>query len=107
MKALVSNITSLEPYVVLTGEDLAYLVIDKQIVDQVTSVQEIPFLLMSAFFVFNICYPKGCNNFYSFLEVIVLNFSPEKATPSVKYLLTKVCNVFFHLVYIDIVLLTR
>ena len=89
MKALVSNITSLEPYVVLTGE---YLVIDKQIVDQVTSVQDIPLLLMSAFFVFNICYPKGCNNFYSFLEVIVLNFSPEKATPSVKYLLTKVSH---------------
>ena len=89
VKTLVSNIISLEPYVVLTGEDLAYLVIDKQIVDQVTSVQEIPLLLMSAFFVFNICYPKGCNNFYSFLEVIVLNL---KATPSVKYLLTKVSH---------------
>ena len=49
VKALVSNITSLEPYVVLTVEDLAYLVIDKQIVDQVTSVQDIPLLLMSAF----------------------------------------------------------
>ena len=39
---------------------------------------------------YNICYPKGCNNFYPFLEIVVLKFSPEKASPSVKYLLAKI-----------------
>ena len=91
LKELVSKIGNLQPFIVLTSEDEAYLVIDKQIVDKVC-VQDIPIILMSVFFVFNICYPRGCNNFYTFLEIVILNFSPEKATPCVKYLLTKLSH---------------
>ena len=52
---------------------------------------ELPFALMAAFFVYNICYPRGCSNFYCMLEILVLNNNSEKASPSVKdssYLVT-------------------
>lgn len=75
----------------LIGKDMlqAYLVVDNHIVDEVP-ITDLPLALMAAYFVFNICYPKGCNNFYSFLEVVVLGYSPEKASPTVKYFLTKI-----------------
>ena len=66
-----------------------YLVIDKQIIDKASFIN-LPYLLMASFFVYNICYPKGCTNFYSLLEIVVLNYSIEKASPCVKFFLTKV-----------------
>lgn len=80
-----------EPYITLTDyeEDLeAYLIVDKLIIDKVPLLS-LPYALMSAFFVYNICYPKGCNNFYAFMEIVVLNYCIEKASPCVKFLLTK------------------
>ena len=78
----------LEPYVVSVDDEEAYLVVDKTVVDKV-AFEDVPFLLMSAFFVYNICYTKGCSNMYAFLEVVMLKFPPEKASPTVKHLLAK------------------
>ena len=50
------------------------------------NVNDIPIILMAAFFVFDIYYPPGCKNYYSFLEVIVLDYPISKASPSVKHL---------------------
>ena len=89
LKALALRNSSLEPYIVLVKEDEAYLIIDKQVVDKVC-VPDIPSVLMSAFLCLtSVSYPKGCNNFYSMLEILILKFSPERGSPSVKYLLTK------------------
>ena len=89
VKAVVGEIRRLELYVIDVDTLQAYLVVDKNVVDEV-SIIDIPFILMSAFFVYNICYPKGCNNFYSFLEIVVLNHSAENASPTVKHLLSKI-----------------
>ncbi len=85
---------NLEPYVVVVEsveEDSlqAYLVVDNRILDRVDIV-DLPFVLMAAFFVYNICCSKGCSNFYTFLEIVVLKYSSEKASLSVKYLLAKI-----------------
>ena len=74
----------------MVGEDdlVAYLVVDKQVIDEVP-IDNLPLVLMAAFFVYKICYPKGCSNFYSFLEISMLKFSVKKASPSVTYFLTK------------------
>ena len=58
---------------------------DKKVVDDV-SFEDIPYILMSVFFV---CYPKECINLYSFLEVVLLKFRSDKASPTVKHLLAK------------------
>lgn len=84
----------LEPYILVTDHEntiKATLIVDKRVIDDVSG-KRLPFALMSSFFVFNICYPKGCNNFYSMLEVLLLNFSCEKLTTTCKNLLPKIMN---------------
>ena len=56
----------------VVGPEQLYLVLDQQILCEVEN-RDAVFALLSAFFVFNVCYPKGCNNVYSFFESAVLN----------------------------------
>ena len=90
VKAAVTDVKRSEPYIAIFGRDTiqAFLVVDKHIVDEV-HIEDTPFALMAAFFVYDIWYPKGCNNFHTLLEVVALKCSPEKASPSGKYLLAK------------------
>lgn len=69
----------------------AFLVMDCRVVFEVKS-NDIPITLMGAFFVFNICYPPGCKNYYSLLEVVVLNYPIGKSSSSVKHLYSSLTN---------------
>lgn len=75
-------------YVLIIGDiqdpSQAFIVVDRQILTEV-NITDIPLTLLSAFFVFNIHYPKGCNNFYTFMEAYTLGFSLSKASPTVKH----------------------
>ena len=79
---------NLAPYVLVIGElqepSQAFIVVDRQIVTEV-NITDIPLCLLSAFFLFNIHYPKGCNNFYAFMEAYTLGFSLSNASPTVKH----------------------
>lgn len=79
---------NLVPYVLIIGDlddpTQAYLVVDRQVVTEVDIIN-IPLVLMSAFFIFNIRYPKGCSNFYTFMEAYTLGFSLAKASTTVKH----------------------
>ncbi len=68
----------------------AFLVMDKKIVTEIEHSLDIPFVLMSAFLVFNIQYPLGCSNLYSFFEILVLNFPSRKASLTVKHFLSTI-----------------
>lgn len=50
----------------------AFIVMDKRVLTEI-STEKIPLYLLAVFYVFNICYPAGCNNFYCFLEVALLD----------------------------------
>ncbi len=79
--SVVEEVSYLAPYILMTGSLLqpeqAFLVIDK--INEVINFEDIPFILTSAYFVFNIKYPVGCNNFYSFLEILLYQFPTKKA----------------------------
>ena len=66
----------MEPYSLLLGSvydsSQMFLVVDKVIVTELKNKFDLLFTLLSSFYVFNICYPRGCNNFFSFLEIKVL-----------------------------------
>ena len=57
------------PHALVVGEPQdhkqASLVTDNRIVCEVPP-SNIPLYLLACFYVFNICYPHGCSNFYSF-----------------------------------------
>ena len=78
------------PYILVSGENYVqtFLVVDKTIISEIKSCSDIPFGLMAAYFVFNICYPRGCTNLFSFLEVITLNYPSTKVSATVKYFLS-------------------
>ena len=72
-------------------QDQAFLVIDAKVIMEVR-IPMIPLLLMASFFVFAICYTPTCSNFYSFMEVIVMNYPIDKAPASVKHLYTSLLS---------------
>ena len=88
---IAAECTNMAPYIMIIGTwqqaRQAFLVVDKQVVMDV-DIKDIPIVLMSAFFVYNIHYPSGCSNFYSFMEVFTLGFALHNANPTVKHLVS-------------------
>ena len=87
------------PYLLCCGDIVEpqhlYLILDQQILCEVQNKDAV-FALLSAFFVFNVCYPKGCTNTFSFLENVILNLK-NKPNPNVirrLYLLLSVSLLF-------------
>ena len=64
----------------------SFLIIDGEIVDEI-ELQDIPLVLLSSFFVFNICYTRGCSNVYTFLEHALFNLHHKRLPPSVEHFL--------------------
>ena len=63
----------------------AFLIVDKCNVCE-CDIDDVPLLLMGAFFSFNICYTTGCHNFYAFMECVLLKCN-SKLPASVKHLI--------------------
>lgn len=76
INSVVEEVSNLAPYILIVGSVMnatqAFLVTDKKIISEISCFEDIPFSLMSAFFVYNIQYPVGCSNFYAFMEIITL-----------------------------------
>ena len=75
------------PIVIVTGDfknpNEALLVCEKKI------LCEIPIFLLALFYAFNMCYPKGCNNFYSFIELALFDLDLKVIPPSVGSFMTR------------------
>ena len=83
----------LAPYILITGtlkEPGQAFLVDKDIVDQVNCFHDIPFVLLSVYFVFNIKNPVGCNNVFCFFEVLLLKFPINKSCITVKHFFTSI-----------------
>ena len=94
--AVVKNNGNKTPYVLLSEDDgqlQTFLVVDKTIVCEMEVTSDIPFILLAVFFVFNICYPKGCSNIFSFMEVLTLNYPSDRASATVKHFLSSLKNI--------------
>ena len=97
IKVIAQNNQS-EPYVIVVGNnkspEQAFLVMDRKILTEINT-EEIPIYLIAVFYVFNICYPAGCNNFYCFLEVVLLSLEEPLITipPAVSNLLAHLAAV--------------
>lgn len=84
-----------EPVVVVVGDhrdaQQAFLISENKTVCEIT-VSDIPIFLLATYYVFNMCYPKGCNNFYTFLEVALFKL-PVNIPGSVVTFLTRLDSV--------------
>lgn len=52
-----------------------FVIVERTIFTEISSEADVLYGLLSTFFVLNMCYPRGCNNMYLFLESAVLGLS--------------------------------
>ena len=87
--------SNLSPYILAVGDykevEQLFLVTDKKVVLKIKT-EDVPLTLMSAFFIYNICYPSGCINFYAFMEVFTFSFDLYKAAPSVRHFVSSLLS---------------
>ena len=87
---------TITPYIMVIGQisvaNQAFLVVDKTLISELPLDCSLPFALLAAFFVFNICYPKGCANLFSFMEIITLSYPASKSSATVKHFLSSLEN---------------
>lgn len=92
LKTLIAQVNISTPFLLVCCQsDLedhqVFLCIDRQLITEV-SMESCVKVLLSAFYVFNICYPKGCNNICSFLEFVFFDVNIDRLAPSVKQFFT-------------------
>ena len=73
----------------LGNGDQVFLVIDSEIVYELDK-EDCVLGLLSSFFIFNICYTKGCSNMYTVLEFLLFDSSPMNVSPSVSLFLANI-----------------
>lgn len=86
-----------EPYIIIIvvgtmGDPSQAFLVDCHVIGEV-ELNKIPLVLLAAYFMFNICYCKGCNNMYLYLEVLCLDANASKISPTVKHLITALHNL--------------
>ena len=81
------------PLVIIAGDYRdavqAMIVFENEII-YVISTDTISVTLLSFYYVYNLCYPKGCNNFYTFIEAGVFNMDLKTMVTSVANFLTRI-----------------
>ena len=76
MKKAAEEVPTSQPCGVVAVQDHsdvkdAFLVIEKKIICKIPHT-DLPLALLAAFYVFNMHYPEGCNNIYSFFEAALM-----------------------------------
>ena len=54
-----------------------FLACEKTLITDVKGL-EAPYILLAAFYAFNMVYPKGTTSFYTLLEILLLGMKPKK-----------------------------
>ena len=76
-----------EPYLLAVGIPAqVFLVVDNELLYEINE-KDCVLGLLASFFVFNICYTKGCCNMYTFLEMLLFNTNLSNAPTSVCHFL--------------------
>ena len=90
-----ANVKSPQPIVLVRGQITspkdAFLCIEGQKLCELP-LEEVPFILLCSFFVFNIQYTNSCTNLFSFLEYIFLELTLPKRT-KLQHFVTSISSV--------------
>ena len=86
---IVKHCPNKHPYILVIGTikspEQLFLIADKTVVREV-EMNSVLTNLLAAYYVFNVCYPRGLVNVFTFLEVFLLHLNPKKVAPRVKLL---------------------
>jgi len=94
LDGVVGSIKEKAPSLVAVGREMQlHLVTENLHLFKVDKPEEAPFILLAAFYGFNMQYPKGLSNVYYLLEYIILNQSPQKMSTGLSQFITYLNNV--------------
>ena len=84
MKEAVTKVPTAQPCIIVRGSldaiKEAVLIVEKQVIATI-SAKEVPLVLLSAFYAYNMHYTEGCTNLYTFFEIIFFKHKkPAKKT---------------------------
>ena len=65
-----------------------FLVCEKKMICEIPT-KESPIYLLALYYIFNMCYPKGCNNFYAFIEIGIFNLGVKNVPITIGTFLTR------------------
>ena len=81
-----------QPMVIIIGDYRdpiqAFLICEKKVLFEVPT-KDIPVSLLMPYYIFNMCYPKGCNNFYTFIEIGIFNIKVKNVPLTIGGFLTR------------------
>ena len=88
--------SQLQPLIVVVGDhqmpEQVFLCSEKKLLGEV-DVNNAAVVLLSTYYTYNLCYPKGTGNIYSFLEAALFNLNKQNMSPSVNGLFARLNNV--------------
>lgn len=70
----------------------AFLCSEKKVLGEVDR-ENVTVVLLSTYYVYNLCYPKGTGNLYSFLETSLFNLNTSNISPTVSGLLARLNSI--------------
>lgn len=80
------------PVIIIVGDYRnpiqGFLVCEKKMICEIPT-KESPIYLLALYYVFNMCYPKGCNNFYAFIEIGIFNLAVKNVPITIGTFLTR------------------
>jgi len=92
---VISNLQP-QPIIIVVGDyqapEQAFLCSEKKVLGQVDT-ENLAVVLLSTYYVYNIYYPKGTGNFYSFLEALLFNLNETNMSPTVSGLFARLNSI--------------
>lgn len=93
LERIIAQNGHLQPYLLVVDQlDETYLIVDNQVINGDVCSDNYPLVLLAAYFIYNICYARGCNNFFAFLEVFLLGSQSVNASITVKHFMAAICD---------------
>ena len=65
-----------------------FLMAENTVIFKLKRIVEAPLILISAFYSYNMFYPNGTENFYTFLEYVILDKKPTKLSANLSHFIS-------------------
>ncbi|XP_019852127.1 PREDICTED: uncharacterized protein LOC109582011 [Amphimedon queenslandica] len=96
LSSIISERKQPQPFALVTGNihspEQAFLAVDCNLIGEVP-LDAIPLYIVAAYFVFNICYIKGCHNVFAFFEALLFPVTGSSMPSTVQHFMAALNNL--------------
>ena len=85
-----------QPMIIIAGDlqkpEQAFLCSEKKVLGEIKA-ENVAVILLSTYYSYNLCYPKGTGNLYSFLEASLFGLNVANISPTVSGLFARLSSI--------------